>query len=66
MCPLKKYRVAQAKEPWVTNEILESIKDEDRLLRRAKNKNTQHDWNLAKNARNSVNLQIRRAKANFV
>ena len=37
ICPLKKYKVAQAKEPWVTNEILEMIKDKDRLLRRAKN-----------------------------
>ena len=37
MCPLKKYKVAKAKEPWVTNEILEMIKDKDRLLRRAKN-----------------------------
>ena len=37
MCPLKKYKIAKAKEPWVTNEILEMIKDKDRLLRRAKN-----------------------------
>ena len=66
MCPLKKYKVAQAKEPWITNEILELIKDKDRLLRRAKNKNTQQDWDLAKNARNNLNFQIRRTKANFV
>ena len=38
MCPLKRYKISQAKEPWVTNEILELIKDKDRLLRRAKNK----------------------------
>ena len=37
MCPLKHYKVAQAKEPWITNEILELIKDKDRLMRRAKN-----------------------------
>ena len=64
MCPLKHYRVAQAKEPWVTNEILEMIKDKDRLLRRAKNRNTVLDWILAKQARNNTNLQ--RAKATFV
>ena len=58
MCPLKSYKVAQAKEPWVTNEILEMIKDKDRLLRRAKNTNTDYDWIAARNARNNTNLQI--------
>ena len=38
MCPLKRYKISQAKVPWVTNEILELIKNKDRLLRRAKNK----------------------------
>ena len=66
MCPLKQYKVAQAQEPWVTNEILELIKDKDRLLRRAKNRNTQIDWDLARTARSNANFQIRRAKANFV
>ena len=66
MCPLTNYKVAKSKEPWVTNEILEMIKDKDRLLRRAKNKNTENDWILARNARNNVNYQIRRAKANFI
>ena len=66
MCPLKNYKVAKAKEPWVTNDILEMIKDKDRLLRRAKNKNTENDWILVRNARNNVNYQIRRAKANFI
>ena len=36
MCLLKHVKVAQAKDLWVTNEILEMIKDKDRLLRRAK------------------------------
>ena len=66
MCPLKKYKVAKAKEPWVTNEILEMIKDKDRLLRRAKYKNTENDWALARNAIHNTNYQIRRAKANFI
>ena len=66
MCPLKNYKISQAKEPWVTNEILEMIKDKDRLLRRAKKKKTLHDWEIAKAARNNTNLQIRRAKANFI
>ena len=66
MCPLKHFKVAQAKEPWVTNEILELIKDKDKLLRRAKNRNNENDWHLAREARNNANLQIRHAKANFI
>ena len=58
--------MAQAKEPWVTNEILELIKDKDRLLRRAKKRNNENDWQLAREARNNTNLQIRHAKANFI
>ena len=66
MCPLKHYKVAQAKEPWITNEILEMIKDKDRLLRRAKSRNNPNNWLLAREARNNVNLRIRHAKANFI
>ena len=66
MCPLKKFKVAQAKEPWVTNEILEMIKDKDRLLRRAKQKDSLIDWEIARNVQNNTNSQIRRAKANFI
>ena len=66
MCPLKTFKVAQAKEPWVTNEILEMIKDKDRLLWGAKQRNTEIDWELARNVRNNTNAHIRRAKANFI
>ena len=66
MCPLKKYKVAQAKESWISGEILELIKDKDQLLRRAKSRDTQYDSDLARNDRNDVNLQIRCAEANFV
>ena len=65
MCPLKKYKVAEAKEPWITNELLELIKDKDRLLRRAKIKQTQLDWELARNARNNVNFQNKTCQSQF-
>ena len=66
MCPLKRFKIAQEKEPWISNEILEKIKDKDRLLRRAKNRNTEQDWDIAKNCRNRTNYLIRQAKANFI
>ena len=51
MCPLKRYKVPQAKDPWITNEILEMIKDKDRLLRKAKKRKLAADWENAKLAR---------------
>ena len=38
----------------------------DEMCPLKKYKITQHDWNLTRNARNNVNIQIRRTKANFV
>ena len=57
MCPLKRYKVAQAKDPWITNEILEMIKDKDRLLRKAKKCKLAADWENAKLARNKQEMQ---------
>ena len=36
MCPLKDFRIKQKKEPWISNELIELIKDKDNLLKRAK------------------------------
>ena len=32
ICPIKSYRVPEARESWMTKEMLESIQDKDRLL----------------------------------
>ena len=66
MCPLKRFRVAQEKEPWMSNKILEMIKDKDRLLRRAKKRNYDLDWEIAKTTRNRTNFYIRQAKTNYI
>ena len=66
MCPLKRYKVAQANDPWITNEILEMIKDKDRLLRKAKKRKLAADWENAKLARNNTNAIIHQAKTNFI
>ena len=36
MCPLKTLKVKQVKEPWISNQLIELIKDKDHALRRAK------------------------------
>ena len=35
-CPLKEFRISNVKEPWITPELLEFIKDKDEALKKAK------------------------------
>ena len=35
-CPLKKFKISKVKEPWVTPELLEFIKDKDKVLKKTK------------------------------
>ena len=66
MCPLKEFHIKNKKDPWITNEILESIRDKDVLLRRAKITNNIGDWEIARQARNRVNMNIKNVKADFI
>ena len=66
MCPLRNFKIKNLKDPWITNEILENIHDKDLLLRTAKRTNDQNDWLLARNARNTLNTNIKNIKADFI
>ena len=35
ICPMRDFKVPEAREPWVTNEMLEAIKDKDSLLKKS-------------------------------
>ena len=35
-CPLKRFKVKITNKPWITNEIIEQIKDKDRALKKVK------------------------------
>ena len=65
-CPLKNFYIKNRKDPWITNEILEAIRDKDTLLRRAKSSNDPEHWVQAKQARNRVNTNIKNLKADFI
>ena len=65
-CPLKSFKVKEVREPWVTNEILEEIKDKDRSLRVAKRSGMAEDWLIAKTDRNRVGRLVEQAKADFL
>ena len=66
ICPLKHFKIKTILEPWITNELLEEIKDKDLALKRAKRTKRDDHWNEARILRNRCLNNIRKAKADFV
>ena len=66
ICPTKTFKIKNLKDPWISQEILESIRDKDRLLARAKHTNNLDDWSIARNSRNEVKNIIKNAKSEFI
>ena len=66
MCPMKLFSIKKYKEPWITNELLELIKDKDLALRTAKRTKKKVDWDNARTLRNECLSKIRKAKCEFV
>ena len=65
-CPQKMFKVNEIRDPWVTNEVLEEIKDKDSLLKIARRSGKPEDWAEAKLARNRVGRLIEQVKADFL
>ena len=66
ICPLKSFKVKEVREPWVTNELLEEIKDKDRSLKTAKRSGKSEDWKKDRIDRNQVGRLVELARANFL
>ena len=66
LCPLKNFKIKNTKEPWVTPELLEFIKDKDKALRKAKKSKTNADWEIARRLRNQCLNRVRNCKSNFI
>ena len=63
LCPLKEFKIKTVLEPWVTNELLEEIKDKDMELNRAKRTKNLDHWKEARASRNRCLNNVRNAKA---
>ena len=66
MCPIKKFKVPEAKEPWITNEAIEAIRDKDNLLKRARKSKLQEDWEAARQAHNNVGRQVENLRIDYL
>ena len=65
-CPIKKIKVKQSNEPWITQGLIELIHDKDHMLSRAKRTNDPDDWVNARLLRNITNKSIRKAKEHYI
>ena len=66
MCPTKAIRIKKFKDLWISQEILENIRDKDILLSRAKHSDNLEDWKLARDCRNEVKNIVKNAKSEFI
>ena len=66
MCPLMKFKIKNYRPEWVTDELIEQIKDRDYFYHKAKCTNNEDYWNIAKHLRNTTNANIRAAKKDFI
>ena len=66
MCPVRSFRIKNYRPDWMTNDLIEQIKDRDYFYRKAKRTKDEDDWNIAKHLRNTTNSNIRLAKRDFI
>ena len=66
MCPIRKFKIKNYRLDWMTNELIEQVKDRDYFYRKAKTTGDKDYWNIAKYLRNVTNSRIRQAKREFV
>ena len=65
-CPLRNFRINSLKPDYITNELIEQMKDRDYFYRKAKRTKHEDDWRIAQRLRNQTNSNIRAAKADYI
>ena len=65
IAPMKEVRIKQRTEPWITNEILQCIKDRDKAFYTYKKVNIQENYNRYKYLRNKTQYIIFCAKRDY-
>ena len=63
--PLKKKRVKKRESPWITESIIQLIRNRDKQNKRAKESKLADDWKQYRVLRNRVTSQIRVAKREY-
>ena len=64
--PLKRKRIKKKESPWITDDILQLIRNRNKLKQHAKLTKKIEDWKRYKKARNYITTEIRKAKREHV
>lgn len=64
--PLKRKRVRKFKSPWLTDEIMCTMHERDRIKKKAIKTSSSLLWQQYKTLRNKVNLDIKKSKRSFL
>lgn len=65
-CPYTKFTAKNSQPEWINQEVLEQLKERDRVYRMAKRSDSIELWNQVKKLRNYCNNLIRKAKNEYV
>ena len=65
ICPVKTFKVSASSDPWITNELLEEIRDKDLALKKARKTGKEEHWLVARNERNRVGRLVELARKDF-
>ena len=63
---LRRKRIKKKESPWINDDIVQLIRDRNKLKQKAKRSQTLDDWNEYKRARNKVTAEIRKAKREYI
>ena len=63
--PIKTTRIKGFKFPWLTTELMDTMRKRDFYRKKAKKSNLQSHWVLYKKLRNLVNSEVKRCKAEY-
>ena len=66
LCPIKLLTVVDTKPRWLSNALLQKMRMRDKPFKKARKTNCQEDWNMAKQLRNDLSMDIQTAKSNFI
>ena len=64
-CPLKSFEIPEYRDPWMSQDVYEQIRDKNFRLQTARLSNLDIDWEIANNAKNACNKKVYRCRKNF-
>ena len=66
LAPVRNFKFGSSKPGWLSNDLMELMKDRNHALKRASKSKNENNKKYARNIRNLVNHQIKKARSDYV